>query len=110
MDWPLETRKRLAKLVKDTSLRILFDTQNDCTIPNRTHLDVLEWTNEKVLEFLEPLGFIRTKKDWRIEEYGGRVTLFRQSETHLWFETAQGGVVKITKEDAQKVLVLGFLE
>jgi hypothetical protein len=35
--------------------------------------------------------------------------LFKQSRTNLWFETAQARIVKISKKQAEKVMVLGIL-
>lgn len=66
-------------------------------------------TRKRIMEILEPLGF-----DWAHDDYTEEkrkpfsVVIYRDSPTHLWFATACD-VVKIEKEKAERLLVLGFL-
>lgn len=106
MEWPPEKLVKLARMVKEKCMSI----QNGEFVAKRTlrtYEDILEDIDQKIYERLGPLGFERADRDWQLDsdvEY----PLYRQSRTHLWFDTAQGRVTRITKEQAEKVLVLGI--
>lgn len=94
MEWTMDARVKLALMVRDRCMRI--EEEGDIR-------DVVE---RRIYELLEPLGFQATK-DWDIESISD-VIIFRDSPTHLWFSAGQGKVVKISKEEAEKVMVLGI--
>lgn len=80
----------------------------------RTSFPVMvERTIDRIMKRLEPLGFERADGDWEPEfrenlGMGHTLNVYRDSPTHLWFETAQSRIVKIHKDHAVKVLVLGL--
>jgi len=107
MKWTLETRRKLAKMVREKALAIQrceFSKSKPATFSK-----IVDLADKKVLELLAPLGFEKANKDWE-HESNEDVMIFKPSKTHLWFTTIQGRVVKISKENAEKVLVLGALE
>lgn len=108
MEWDIEKRRKLAGLVKNLSWRIQDEELKNARTRRLSFSEVIENTDRRVLERLEPLGFQRANRDW-VHESGEEPTIFQQSATHLWFDTTQGRIVKVSKDDAEKVLVLGFL-
>lgn len=104
MHWDLETRRKLARLVLALSTKIQMEELRRA----RNYRQVLDETDRRLTEILEPLGFKKANKDW-IPEFGEDISMFQPSRTHLWFGTVQARVLKISKRDAEKVLVLGFL-
>lgn len=116
MKWSLETRKKLAKMIRDRALGIQEQefreakrTQAQMGLGIKTFSEVIKMADSKVLGILAPLGFKRADKDWEVES-NQDIMMFKPSETHLWFTTIQGRVVKISKEEAEKILVLGIPE
>lgn len=106
MNWDRQTRIRLARMISAKCQEI----QNQCILESRLTGNwpkILELTDERTMNLLEPLGFKRANKDWEHDALVAFV-LFKQSDTHLWFETAQGRIVKIEKTKAERVLVLGL--
>jgi AAA+ ATPase superfamily predicted ATPase len=109
MKWSPETRRKLAKMIRDRALGIQEQEFKEAKRTLKTFSEVIKTADSKVLGLLAPLGFKRANKDWEIES-NQDIMIFKPSETHLWFTTIQGRVVKISKEKAEKVLVLGMLE
>jgi hypothetical protein len=103
MQWPKDKREKLARMLQARSEEIQHEILKgfDASFDKR-----LELFDEKILEFLRPLGF-RVAKRWEVESHEGMV-LFKQSPTHLWFGLSQGMVVSIRKDHAEKILVLGL--
>jgi len=99
MQWPKDKREKLARLIKARSEEIKQDILGD----SNSYTDKFD---KNVLEFLKPLGFIRSHW-WQVES-NDTILMLRQSPTHLWFHTIHGLVVKISKEQAEKILVLGL--
>ncbi len=108
MNWDLETRRKLAKMVKEKALAIQDEEFMRAKGSGRSFYDVVQDVDRRILEKLAPLGFRRANQDWK-HESNTDVMLFKQSRTNLWFETAQARIVKISKKQAEKVMVLGIL-
>lgn len=109
MEWDLETRRKLAKEIRRVSLRI--QEEEFAANSGKHFAEGVENTIRRIMEKLEPLGFEPANKDWKHQEGDGNMfleNLYEDSETHLWFETAQCRVVKIEKSLAERVLVLGI--
>lgn len=104
MKWDLDTRRKMARLVRDLSSRI----QGEEIKKARNYREVLDNTDRRLTEILKPLGFTKANRDW-IPEFSEDISMFQPNRTHLWFGTVQSRVFKISKRDAEKVLVLGFL-
>lgn len=108
MEWDLETRRKLAREIRRLSLEI----QNEEFAKNngKHFAEGIENTIRRIMDKLAPLGFEPANKDWMSLEQGVNTmeNLYQDSPTHLWFETAQCRVVKIRKDLAHKLLVLGF--
>ena len=107
MEWDAKTRRKLALLVHRKATSIQEEEFHKARGNLRTYHEILVEVDKRILEVLAPLGFRRANKDWEHESHTD-VMLFKDSPTTLWFATAQGRVVKISKEKAEKVLVLGF--
>jgi hypothetical protein len=107
MEWPQSQRRKLARIVKTRSLTIQDEEFRKARGTLLTYGDVLEEVDRRILEELAPLGFTRANKDWELETHSD-LMIFKDSPTHLWFETAQARIVKISKEQAEKLLVLGM--
>lgn len=109
MNWTRETRLKLARIIQELSLEI----QREEFSRKGIFPEMVENTIRRIMEALEPLGFEKANRDWshlNPEYLGGghNLRIYRDSPTHLWFETAQCRIVKISKENAEKALVLGF--
>ena len=108
MEWDLEARIKLAREVKKKSLEI----QSMEFARGGAWADMVERSIKKIMEYLGPLGFERADRDWRtdkvVQDQDQDLKIYGQSETHLWFETAQSRVVKIRKDLAEKTLFLGL--
>ena len=106
MEWDLEARIKLAREVKKKSLEI----QRMEFARGGAWADMVELAIERIMEYLGPLGFERADRDWRTDKVvqDQDLKIYGQSETHLWFETAQDRVVKIRKDLAEKNLFLGL--
>lgn len=109
MKWTVETRTKLARLIRDRALGIQEQEFKDAKKAFKTFSEVIRSADDKVLGLLAPLGFKRADRDWEVES-NLDIVMFKPSDTHLWFTTIQARVVKISKEKAEKVLVLGILE
>lgn len=109
MKWTLETRRKLALMIKVRALGIQEEEFKEAKKNLRSFSEVIRSADGKVLRLLAPLGFKRADKDWAIES-NQDIMMFKPSDTHLWFSTIQGRVVTISKEKAEKVLVLKMLE
>jgi hypothetical protein len=107
MKWHAEQRRKLALMVRARALGIQEQEFRDARLKRKTFSEVIKTADSKVLGLLAPLGFKRAEKDWEVES-NQDIMLFKPSDTHLWFTTIQGRVVKISKEQAEKVMVLGF--
>jgi hypothetical protein len=107
MEWPQSQRRKLARLVKTRCLAIQSEEFSKAKGTWTTYEDVLDLVDRRVMEELAPLGFTRANKDWELEVHND-LMIFKDSPTHLWFETAQARIVKISKEQAEKLLVLGM--
>ena len=106
--WTKETRLKLARKIRELSLEI---QKEEFAKNNGRHFaEGVENTIKRIMEKLEPLGFEPANRDWTFLEEGVDTmeNLYKDSPTHLWFETAQARIVKISKEDAEKLLVLGL--
>lgn len=99
MNWTLENRRKLADRILELSHKI----QSEEFARPGDFPEKVEKTIERIMERLEPLGFTKAK-GWFLQEGN----LYRDSPTHLWFETAQARIVTISKEKAEKLLVLGL--
>jgi hypothetical protein len=108
MEWPLETRRKLARLVMERALGIQEEEFKAARQSGATFTRAVDLAYSRILDLLEPLGFERAGGDWRIESSMTTPVMFEQSDTNLWFDTIQGRVVRISKENAEKVLVLGI--
>lgn len=113
MNWTIDTRIRLARRIQELSLEIQNDEFARCTAGGANFPEAVENTIERIMEALGPLGFEKANRDWshlNPEYLGGghNLRIYGDSTTHLWFETAQGRIVKVSKENAEKALVLGF--
>lgn len=110
MNWPLETRIKLGRRIKDRAMEIQEEEFN--RTPPRTFSETVEKTLERISDLLEPLGFEKANMDWETENFDNSkapgMNVYRQSPTHLWFETAQLRIFKISKEKAARLLVLGL--
>jgi hypothetical protein len=104
MQWPKDKREKLAIVIRARSQEILQETLE--RFVNDPFDKRLEAFDEKIIEFLRPLGF-RVAKRWEVESHEG-IVLFKQSQTHLFFGLSQGMVVGIRKDHAEKILVLGL--
>lgn len=105
MEWDRETKLKLARKIRKLSLEIQEDEFGGSRCG---FVKLVENTMKRIMNKLEPLGFEPANRDWAFveEDEGGK--LYQDSPTHLWFETAQGRIVKISKENAEKLLVLGI--
>lgn len=103
MHWDLETRRKLARAIMDLSLRVQLEQLKQA----RNYREALDATDRRIMGMLAPMGFTKANSDW-IPEARDDLTIFHQSEDHLWFETVQARVLKIRKKDALNLLVLGF--
>lgn len=114
MDWNIESRSKLARLVLDKSVSIALESQEPFhTLGDYNNL--LERINKKILEYFVPLGFESADLDEPAEEKVpwaegtmSKPVMLRQSSTHLFFETCKRKVIKIEKEKAEKLVVLGL--
>lgn len=110
MEWSQETRHKLARNIKELSLEIQKEELARCA----NFPQAAENTIKRILQRLESVGFQRAHGDFQVEyacylsDKGTSLNLYRDSETHLWFETAQARVVTIRKDKADKLLVLGL--
>jgi len=109
MEWTRETRLKLAKMIREVSLEI----QGEEFFSRTNFPDMVERTIGRIMKRLEPLGFEKADRDWEPEFHenlgmGYTLNVYKDSQTHLWFETAQSRIVKIKKDLAHKLLVLGF--
>jgi hypothetical protein len=108
MEWTRETRRKLALRIRELSLEI----QTEEFARPGDFPEKVEKTIERIMERLDPLGFTRAKGWFHMEvgeyikERNANLSLYRDSPTHLWFETAQARIVTIGKDDAEKLLVL----
>jgi len=107
MEWTHSQRRKLARLVKTRCLAIQSEEFHKARGTRTTYEEILKEVDRRVTEELAPLGFTRANKDWEIEVHND-LMMFKDSPTHLWFDTAQARIVKISKEQAEKVLVLGM--
>ncbi len=96
-------------MIRDRALGIQEQEFKEAKKTGKTFSEVIKMADSKVLGILAPLGFKRADKDWEVES-NLDIMMFKPSETHLWFTTIQGRVVKIGKEEAEKILVLGIPE
>ena len=108
MEWTRDARLKLARRIRNLSLEIQkeeFSTNN-----GKHFAEGVENTIKRIMDKLTPLGFEPANKDWTHLEDGVDImeNLYEDSPTHLWFETAQCRIVKIRKDLAHKLLVLGF--
>ena len=110
MEWTRETRRKLALKIRELSLEI----QKEEFAKQGKFPEMVENTIERIMERLEPLGFTKATGRFQMEfgehirKMDANIHVYRDSETHLWFETAQSRIVTISKEDAEKLLVLGL--
>jgi hypothetical protein len=101
MQWSKDKREKLARMIKARSEEIKQNNLGDSD--EHSYTDKFD---RNVLEFLKPLGF-RRSHFWQIES-NESILMLRESPTHLWFHTIDGLVVVISKEQAEKILVLGL--
>lgn len=108
MEWTRETRLKLARRISELSLEI----QREEFSRKGIFPEMVENTIRRIMEALEPLGFEKANNDFDMEfgEYtrGNPLHIYRDSPTHLWFETAQCRIVKIRKDLAYKLLPLSL--
>ena len=110
MNWDRETKIKLAREIR----RVSMETQEEVFRQARGNLatfpECVEETIQRIMSRLGPLGFEPANKDWSHRGIQERQDsfLYEDSQTHLWFETAQARIVKIEKSLAEKVLVLGI--
>jgi hypothetical protein len=107
MEWTQSHLTKLALIVKTRALTIQDEEFRKAKGKLLTYHEILEEVDRRILEELAPLGFTRANKDWELETHSD-LMIFKDSPTHLWFETAQARIVKISKEQAEKLLVLGM--
>ena len=110
MEWTRDARLKLAREIRRISLAI----QGEEFFVRTNFPEMVERTLERITKRLEPMGFEKADRDWEPEFHenlgmGYTLNVYKDSPTHLWFETAQGRIVKISKDLAEKLLVLGFL-
>jgi hypothetical protein len=106
MNWDRQKREKLARMIAMKCLEIQNHCISHVQITGENWPRILELTDERIMALLGPLGFERANKDW--DESHEDVMLFKQSDTHLWFQTAQARIVRIEKTKAERVLVLGL--
>lgn len=110
MEWTREIRRKLALKIRKISLEI----QTEEFAKEGSFPEKVEKTIGRIVERLEPLGFTKAKGFFQVEfgehirDMNANIHVYRDSPTHLWFETAQSRIVTISKDDAEKVLVLGL--
>lgn len=111
MNWTREVRLKLARRIRELSLEIQKEEFARHASGGANFPETVENTIERIMERLAPLGFERANRDWTYLEEGvdAMENLYHDSPTHLWFETAQARIVKIRKEDAEKILILGAI-
>ncbi|NBT35959.1 MAG: hypothetical protein EBT03_10570 [Betaproteobacteria bacterium] len=107
MNWNRQTKIKLALEIQKISRATQEEVFNEARGNLVSFVECVDKTIERIMSRLGPLGFEPANKDWRHEE-GGKVTIYKDSPTHLWFEIAQARVVKIKKSLAERVLVLGI--
>lgn len=108
MNWDRETKIKLAREIRRVSLKTQEEVFREAR--NVPFPECVENTIKKIMARLRPLGFEPADRDWNLEEHPHLlgISIFQDSQTHLWFEIAQARVVKIEKSLAEKVLVLGI--
>jgi len=107
MEWDIKTRRKLAHIVKRKALAIQEDEFRNAMKSRLTFGEIIDVVDRRILEVLGPLGFQRAEKDWEHESHE-EIMIFKPSKTHLWFETAQGRIIKISKKRAEKIVILGL--
>lgn len=110
MEWTRDTRRKIALTVRRLSLEI----QEEELARRGKFPEMVENTIERIMQRLEPLGFKKANGWFQmdfgeyIKDMNANIHVYRDSPTHLWLETAQARIVTISKEDAEKLLVLGL--
>lgn len=105
MRWDRKARARLAKVIWDKSTQIDDEVRASCT-------NLREYTDrrDKALPlYFEGLGFRRaTAEEWHYDPSYNHPTLFKPGRSHLCFLICNQVVLKIHKDRAAKMLVLGL--
>ena len=109
MEWNKENRLKLARNIRQLAIKI----QEEEFSKHTNFPDMVNKTIQRIMEKLQPLGFERANNDFNMDSgehlgEGHLLHIYKESKTHLWFETAQCRIVKIRKELAEKVLILGI--
>ena len=102
MEWPLEKRAKLALKVRERAISIRDQETLNGRREGLSYEEISRRADERIMDLLGSIGFERVHEGMELER-AGIPMIFRQSETRLLFETVQGKVVSISKDDAIKL-------
>lgn len=105
MIWNRKARARLAKVIWDKSTQIDNEVRASCT---NLH-DYTDQRDRKIPGYFEGLGFRRaTAEEWHYDPSYNHPALFKPGRSHLYFLICNQAVMRIHKDKAAKMLVLGL--
>jgi len=105
MRWYRKTRAKLAKIVWEKSIQMDNEMRASCT-------NLREYTSRRdqfIPLYFEGLGFRRaTAEEWHYDPSYNHPALFKPGRSHLYFLICNQAVMRIHKDKAAKMLVLGL--
>lgn len=105
MRWNRESRRRLAKIVWEKSVEI----DNQVRSTARGVDNYMRGRDCRISAHFAPLGFVVAKPhEWVYDRSHNHPALFKPGRNHLFFLVCTQHVLKVEKELAAKMLVLGI--
>ena len=105
MRWDRKMRARLAMMIWEKSIQIDDELRASCS---NLH-DYTDKRDRKIPRYFEGLGFRRaTAEEWHYDPSYNHPALFRPGRSHLYFLIPTQAVMRIHKDIATKILVLGI--
>jgi hypothetical protein len=105
MRWNIAARARLAKVIWEKSRQI----DEEVMASNNNLRDYTRERDWRIPAYFEGLGFRRaTAEEWHYDRSSNHPTLFKPGRSHLHFLICNQVVLRIHKDKAAKMLVLGL--
>lgn len=105
MRWTRSVRSRLARMVWERSVEIDNEIRARCVGAFR----YMGERDKRIPEYFEGIGFKRaTASEWCYDASYNHPALFKPGRSHLCFLICNQMVLKVHKDKAAKILVLGL--
>lgn len=105
MRWTRRARARLAKMIWERSVQI----DNEVRSRSAGLLRYMGDRDSRIPDYFEALGFNRARADeWCFDPSYNHPPLFKPGRSHLFFLVCNQVVLKVHKDKAAKMLVLGL--